>query len=85
MGEAGLRLPEEAMGRIQGEEPLYTYPGHLGSPLSQPSTVTQDENLALEPKEPLKSDQLKACLQGAVITSQGLQNGKGNHFHFRGS
>lgn len=83
--EAGLWLPEGATGRVQGEVPLYTYPGHMGSPLSEPSPVTQDENLALEPNEPLKSDQLKADLREAVITSQSLQNLKGNHFHFQGS
>lgn len=85
MREAGLWLPEEAMGRVEGEVPLHSYPGHMGSLLSEPSTVTQDGNLALEPKEPMKSDQLQANLQEAVNTSQSLQNLKGNHFHFQGS
>ena len=85
MREAGLGLPKEVMGRVQGEVPLYTYSAHMGSPPSAPSTATQDENLAWEPKGPLKSDQLKANLQEAVITSQSLQNLKGNYFHFQGS
>ena len=55
----------------------------MGSRLSAPSTVTRDENLTLGPTEPLKSDQLQANPQEAVITSQSLQNLKGNHFHFQ--
>lgn len=49
----------------------------MESCLTEPWAVTWAENLALELNELLKSDQLQANLQEAVITSQSLPNLKG--------
>lgn len=78
-------LLAKSMGRVEGGRfLLYSKTCHMGSCLGEPSAITYAENLALDLNELLKSDQLKANLQEAVITSWSLQNLKGNHFRFQG-
>lgn len=78
-------VPGRASREAKGGRVLsYSKTCHMGSCLTEPWAVPEAGNLALKLNELLKSDQLQASLQEAVIASQSLQNLKGNYFHFQG-